>query len=134
MGRSLDGDVRFTSESLRQVLWAFGFAGLGTSAEPGDRPPPFPGGHLPCRSGRNWWQPRASVRGLDGIFVGDQLKPAGPYPESMVVLAAAAASTELIHVGFGVRESPIAARLRRQSQAACASAEGDWRLTIAGAS
>jgi alkanesulfonate monooxygenase SsuD/methylene tetrahydromethanopterin reductase-like flavin-dependent oxidoreductase (luciferase family) len=40
--------------------------------------------------------------GLDGIFMGDHLKPAGPYPESMVVLAAAAACTERIHVGFGV--------------------------------
>jgi hypothetical protein len=26
---------------------------------------------------------------LDGIFVGDHLKPAGPYPESMVGLAVA---------------------------------------------
>jgi alkanesulfonate monooxygenase SsuD/methylene tetrahydromethanopterin reductase-like flavin-dependent oxidoreductase (luciferase family) len=34
--------------------------------------------------------------------VGDHLKPAGPYPESMVVLAAAAAVTERIHVGVGV--------------------------------
>jgi alkanesulfonate monooxygenase SsuD/methylene tetrahydromethanopterin reductase-like flavin-dependent oxidoreductase (luciferase family) len=40
--------------------------------------------------------------GLDGIFVGDHLKPAGPYPESIVVLAAAAAVTERIHVGVGV--------------------------------
>jgi alkanesulfonate monooxygenase SsuD/methylene tetrahydromethanopterin reductase-like flavin-dependent oxidoreductase (luciferase family) len=44
----------------------------------------------------------AEQLGLDGIFVGDHLKPAGPYPESMVVLAAAAASTERIHVGVGV--------------------------------
>jgi alkanesulfonate monooxygenase SsuD/methylene tetrahydromethanopterin reductase-like flavin-dependent oxidoreductase (luciferase family) len=44
----------------------------------------------------------AEQLGLDGIFVGDHLKPAGPYPESMVVLAAAAAVTERIHVGFGV--------------------------------
>jgi alkanesulfonate monooxygenase SsuD/methylene tetrahydromethanopterin reductase-like flavin-dependent oxidoreductase (luciferase family) len=44
----------------------------------------------------------AEQLGLDGIFMGDHLKPAGPYPESMVVLAAAAASTERIHVGFGV--------------------------------
>jgi alkanesulfonate monooxygenase SsuD/methylene tetrahydromethanopterin reductase-like flavin-dependent oxidoreductase (luciferase family) len=34
--------------------------------------------------------------------VGDHLKPAGPYPGSMVVLAAAAAVTERIHVGVGV--------------------------------
>src|ERR671934_1183910 len=40
--------------------------------------------------------------GLDGIFVGDHLKPAGPYPESMVVLAAAAGVTERIHLGVGV--------------------------------
>ena len=40
--------------------------------------------------------------GLDGIFVGDHLKPAGPYPESMVVLAAAAGVTERIQVGVGV--------------------------------
>ena len=26
------------------------------------------------------------LRSLDGIFLGDHLKPAGPYPESMVVL------------------------------------------------
>jgi alkanesulfonate monooxygenase SsuD/methylene tetrahydromethanopterin reductase-like flavin-dependent oxidoreductase (luciferase family) len=44
----------------------------------------------------------AEQLGLDGIFVGDHLKPAGPYPESMVVLAAAAAVTQRIHVGFGV--------------------------------
>ncbi len=44
----------------------------------------------------------AEQLGLDGIFVGDHLKPAGPYPESMVVLAAAAAVTERIHVGVGV--------------------------------
>jgi alkanesulfonate monooxygenase SsuD/methylene tetrahydromethanopterin reductase-like flavin-dependent oxidoreductase (luciferase family) len=42
----------------------------------------------------------AEQLGLDCIFVGDHLKPAGPYPESMVVLAAAV--TERIHVGFGV--------------------------------
>jgi alkanesulfonate monooxygenase SsuD/methylene tetrahydromethanopterin reductase-like flavin-dependent oxidoreductase (luciferase family) len=40
--------------------------------------------------------------GLDGIFVGDHLKPAGPYPESVVVLAAAAGVTERIQLGFGV--------------------------------
>jgi alkanesulfonate monooxygenase SsuD/methylene tetrahydromethanopterin reductase-like flavin-dependent oxidoreductase (luciferase family) len=40
--------------------------------------------------------------GLDGIFVGDHLKPAGPYPESVVVLAAAAGVTERIHLGVGV--------------------------------
>ena len=40
--------------------------------------------------------------GLDGIFVGDHLKPAGPYPESLVVLAAAAGVTERIHLGLGV--------------------------------
>ena len=40
--------------------------------------------------------------GLDGIFVGDHLKPAGPYPESVVVLAAAAGVTERIELGFGV--------------------------------
>jgi alkanesulfonate monooxygenase SsuD/methylene tetrahydromethanopterin reductase-like flavin-dependent oxidoreductase (luciferase family) len=40
--------------------------------------------------------------GLDGIFVGDHLKPAGPYPESLVVLAAAAGVTERIHLGVGV--------------------------------
>jgi alkanesulfonate monooxygenase SsuD/methylene tetrahydromethanopterin reductase-like flavin-dependent oxidoreductase (luciferase family) len=44
----------------------------------------------------------AEQLGLDGIFVGDHLKPAGPYPESMVVLAAAAAVTKRIHVGVGV--------------------------------
>jgi alkanesulfonate monooxygenase SsuD/methylene tetrahydromethanopterin reductase-like flavin-dependent oxidoreductase (luciferase family) len=44
----------------------------------------------------------AEQLGLDGIFVGDHLKPSGPYPESMVVLAAAAAVTERIHVGVGV--------------------------------
>jgi alkanesulfonate monooxygenase SsuD/methylene tetrahydromethanopterin reductase-like flavin-dependent oxidoreductase (luciferase family) len=44
----------------------------------------------------------AEQLGLDGIFVGDHLKPAGPYPESMVVLAAAAAVTERILVGVGV--------------------------------
>jgi len=44
----------------------------------------------------------AEQLGLDGIFVGDHLKPAGPYAESTVVLAAAAAVTERIHVGFGV--------------------------------
>ena len=44
----------------------------------------------------------AEQLGLDGVFVGDHLKPAGPYPESLVVLAAAAASTERIHVGVGV--------------------------------
>jgi alkanesulfonate monooxygenase SsuD/methylene tetrahydromethanopterin reductase-like flavin-dependent oxidoreductase (luciferase family) len=44
----------------------------------------------------------AEQLGLDGIFVGNHLKPAGPYPESMVVLAAAAAVTERIHVGVGV--------------------------------
>src|SRR5438552_2720728 len=32
------------SESRGQVLWAFGFAGLGV---PGDRPPPSQGGDLP---------------------------------------------------------------------------------------
>jgi len=42
----------------------------------------------------------AEQLGLDSIFVGDHLKPAGPYPESMVVLAAAV--TERIHVGVGV--------------------------------
>jgi alkanesulfonate monooxygenase SsuD/methylene tetrahydromethanopterin reductase-like flavin-dependent oxidoreductase (luciferase family) len=36
----------------------------------------------------------AEQLGLDGIFVGDHLKPAGPYPESLVVLAAAAAVTD----------------------------------------
>jgi alkanesulfonate monooxygenase SsuD/methylene tetrahydromethanopterin reductase-like flavin-dependent oxidoreductase (luciferase family) len=40
--------------------------------------------------------------GLDGIFVGDHLKPAGPYPESLVVLAAAAGVTERIQLGVGV--------------------------------
>jgi alkanesulfonate monooxygenase SsuD/methylene tetrahydromethanopterin reductase-like flavin-dependent oxidoreductase (luciferase family) len=40
--------------------------------------------------------------GLDGIFIGDHLKPAGPYPESMVVLAAAAGATERIQLGVGV--------------------------------
>jgi hypothetical protein len=30
---ALDGDVGFVSESLRQVLWASGFAGLGISGE-----------------------------------------------------------------------------------------------------
>lgn len=40
--------------------------------------------------------------GLDGIFVGDHLKPAGPYPESVVVLATAAGVTERIQLGFGV--------------------------------
>jgi alkanesulfonate monooxygenase SsuD/methylene tetrahydromethanopterin reductase-like flavin-dependent oxidoreductase (luciferase family) len=39
--------------------------------------------------------------GLDGIFVGDHLKPAWPYPESTVVLAAAAGVTERIQVGLG---------------------------------
>ncbi len=42
----------------------------------------------------------AEQLGLDGVFVGDHLKAAGPYPESMVVLAAAA--TERINVGVGV--------------------------------
>ena len=40
--------------------------------------------------------------GLDGNFVGDHLKPAGPYPDSVVVLAAAAGVTERIQLGFGV--------------------------------
>jgi alkanesulfonate monooxygenase SsuD/methylene tetrahydromethanopterin reductase-like flavin-dependent oxidoreductase (luciferase family) len=40
--------------------------------------------------------------GLDGIFIGDHLKPAGPYPESLVVLAAAAGVTERIRLGVGV--------------------------------
>jgi len=40
--------------------------------------------------------------GLDGIFVGDHLNPAGPYSESVVVLAAAAGVTERIQLGFGV--------------------------------
>jgi hypothetical protein len=31
----------------RQVRWAFGFAGLGASAESGRRPPPFLGGPIP---------------------------------------------------------------------------------------
>jgi alkanesulfonate monooxygenase SsuD/methylene tetrahydromethanopterin reductase-like flavin-dependent oxidoreductase (luciferase family) len=39
--------------------------------------------------------------GLDGLFVGDHLKPAGPYPESVVVLAAAAGVTEHIRLGVG---------------------------------
>jgi alkanesulfonate monooxygenase SsuD/methylene tetrahydromethanopterin reductase-like flavin-dependent oxidoreductase (luciferase family) len=40
--------------------------------------------------------------GLDGIFVGDHLKPAGPYPESVVVLATAAGATERIRLGVAV--------------------------------
>jgi alkanesulfonate monooxygenase SsuD/methylene tetrahydromethanopterin reductase-like flavin-dependent oxidoreductase (luciferase family) len=40
--------------------------------------------------------------GLDGVFIGDHLKPAGPYPESTVVLAAAAGVTQRICLGFGV--------------------------------
>ena len=32
--------------------------------------------------------------GLDGIFVGDHLKPAAPYPESLVVLAAVRAAPQ----------------------------------------
>jgi hypothetical protein len=44
------------------------------------------------------------------------------------------APAELHKRSILVRESAIAARLKRQSLAACASAEGDWRLTIAGTS
>jgi alkanesulfonate monooxygenase SsuD/methylene tetrahydromethanopterin reductase-like flavin-dependent oxidoreductase (luciferase family) len=40
--------------------------------------------------------------GLDGIFIGDHLRPAGPYPDSIVVLAAAAGVTERIQLGAGV--------------------------------
>jgi alkanesulfonate monooxygenase SsuD/methylene tetrahydromethanopterin reductase-like flavin-dependent oxidoreductase (luciferase family) len=40
--------------------------------------------------------------GLDGLFIGDHLKPAGPYPESMVLLAAAAGATERIALGVAV--------------------------------
>jgi alkanesulfonate monooxygenase SsuD/methylene tetrahydromethanopterin reductase-like flavin-dependent oxidoreductase (luciferase family) len=44
----------------------------------------------------------AEQLGLDGIFVGDHLKPAGPYPESIVALAAAAGVTERIQLVVGV--------------------------------
>jgi alkanesulfonate monooxygenase SsuD/methylene tetrahydromethanopterin reductase-like flavin-dependent oxidoreductase (luciferase family) len=60
----------------------------------------------------------AEQLGLDGIFVGDHLKPAGAYPESMVVLAAVAASTERIHVGVGVMV--LALRALRRAARHCA--------------
>jgi alkanesulfonate monooxygenase SsuD/methylene tetrahydromethanopterin reductase-like flavin-dependent oxidoreductase (luciferase family) len=67
--------------------------------------------------------------GLDGIFVGDHLKPAGPYPESMVVLAAAAGVTERIHLGVGVmvldpRMSTAISPDRDAASALCRQAAG----------
>jgi hypothetical protein len=67
--------------------------------------------------------------------VGDHLKPAGSYPESLVVLAAAAAVIERIDVGVGVMvlalrdlqpaahrtTSSVLPRVVRASIAACAS-------------
>ena len=44
----------------------------------------------------------AEQLGLDGVFIGDHLTPARPYPESLVTLAAAAGATERIRVGVGV--------------------------------
>ena len=57
-GPVLDDDRLDLTDSGRQVLWAFGFAGLGASAEPGRRPPPFLGGvhpyhGIPAAAGRN---------------------------------------------------------------------------------
>jgi alkanesulfonate monooxygenase SsuD/methylene tetrahydromethanopterin reductase-like flavin-dependent oxidoreductase (luciferase family) len=44
----------------------------------------------------------AEALGLDGVFIGDHLTPARPYPESLVVLSAAAAATERLAIGVGV--------------------------------
>jgi len=44
----------------------------------------------------------AEELGMDSVFVGDHLVPAVPYPDSVTVLATAAAATERIRVGFGV--------------------------------
>jgi alkanesulfonate monooxygenase SsuD/methylene tetrahydromethanopterin reductase-like flavin-dependent oxidoreductase (luciferase family) len=44
----------------------------------------------------------AEELGMEAVFMGDHLVPAVPYPDSVTVLATAAAATERIRVGFGV--------------------------------
>jgi alkanesulfonate monooxygenase SsuD/methylene tetrahydromethanopterin reductase-like flavin-dependent oxidoreductase (luciferase family) len=44
----------------------------------------------------------AEGAGLDGVFVGDHLTPAVPVPDSTLALAAAAAVTSRVRLGFGV--------------------------------
>jgi alkanesulfonate monooxygenase SsuD/methylene tetrahydromethanopterin reductase-like flavin-dependent oxidoreductase (luciferase family) len=44
----------------------------------------------------------AEDAGLDGVFVGDHLTPAVPVPDSTLALAAAAAVTSRVRLGFGV--------------------------------
>src|SRR5207248_8693686 len=95
--RLLDLDTSACQSHLRQVLWAFGFAGLGvlrrlTSSLAG-RGPPATGGSprrtpcLPCDPNGNRWQPVATVRPRSSHFraaggrnVCQQLRPLCSVP------------------------------------------------------